>query len=170
MKRILIISMLILTGFLFANAQDKTDANKLIQDRISNMKSNLSLNSTESKTFWSAYEQYLRAEVKYHETYRSNLEKKGIKPCCPNCDNTCTSLKDDQITYLYDQKFELKKNLYTLESNFYKKAKSILTPKHLQEFYKIDERYKRSFVKNKKPASNATQTKSQTATPNKAKR
>lgn len=170
MKRLFIISILLVAVFFTASAQEKNDANKLVQARITNMKTNLSLSSKESATFWKEYEQYVRSEVKYHDTYRSNLEKKGIKPCCPNCDNTCTTLTDAQITYLYDQKFELKKNLSTLESNFYKKAKSILTPKHLQEFYKIDERYKRSFVKNKKPATNAPQTKNQTTTPNKAKR
>lgn len=170
MKRIFIFTMLLMAGLFLANAQEKPDANKMVQERINNMKTNLSLSSTESKTFWSAYEQYLRSEIKYHETYRTNLEKKGIKSCCPNCDNSCTSLTDAQITYLYDQKFELKKNLYTLESNFYKKAKTILTPKHLQEFYKIDERYKRSFVKNKKAPASSNQAKTQPATPNKAKR
>lgn len=169
MKRIFLVFTIFLIGIAAAYSQEKPDANKMIQERISNMKTNLKLNSTESKTFWNAYEQYVRSEVKYFSTYRSNLEKKGIRPGCPDCDGktTCENLTDAQITYMFDQKYELKKNLFNLENNFYKKIKGILTPKHLQEFYKIDERFKRSLIKNKKTGN---QPKAPTATPTKSKR
>ncbi len=167
MRRTLFILLFALVGVFSINAQEKADANKIVQDRLNNMKANLSLSSTESKTFWSAYEQFLQSEVKCHDTYRTNLSKRGIKACCPKCSESCESLTDEQITYLYDQKFELRKNLLNLETTFYKKAKSILTPKHLQELYKIDEKYKRSFVKNKSSQAKSESTK---ATPNKPKR
>lgn len=168
MKRLIIVFTIILIGFTSTFAQ-KPDANKMIQDRVSFMKANLKLSATESKNFWSLYEQYLNSEVKCFETYRSNLEKKGIKKGCPDCDgkSACDNLTDTQISYMFDQKFELRKNLLNLETNFYKKIKGILTPKHLQEFYKNEERYKRSLVKNK---SNAAQTKNPVATPTKPKR
>lgn len=173
MKRIFFIAMLLVAGIAASNAQDKIDGNKIVQDRVLNMKTHFHPTATEAKTFWAAYEQYLRSEVKLHETYRANIEKKGIKMNCPNCPNCdeekkCEELTDSQITYLFDQKFELKKNLLTLETNFYKKLKTMLSPKHLQEFYKIDERYKRSLSVGKKKAEDSTKTPS--ATPHKARR
>ncbi len=148
MKKTLLIFLWVVAGIIAANAQEKEkpDVNKMVEGRVDNMKSQLNLTDAESKTFWTAYEQYLQSEVKYHGTFVSNLEKKGIKGCCPNCPSGCDDLTDTQITYLYDQKLELRKDLLNLESSFHKNIKSILTPKHLQEFYKIDERYKRGFI------------------------
>ncbi len=153
-------------------AQDKPDVNKMVQDRISYMKENLKLSSAEGKTFWTAYEQYLRNEITYHNAFRDNLKKKGIPTPCVNCPNKeQVELSDKQITYLYDQKFELKKNLFNLESQFYKKAKEFLSPKHLQEFYKLDEKYKREMVHKKNAASKQTQAPASSApTPNKKRR
>ncbi len=170
MKRIYIIFTILILGIFSAAAQGKPDANKIVQDRINNMKEHLKLSTAEGKTFWTAYEQYLRNEVKCFSTYRSNLEKKGIKSGCADChgkSSSCDNLSDTQITYMFDQKYELKKNLLNLETSFYKKIKGILTPKHLQEFYKIDEQFKRTLSKNK-----ATEQKSKvpTATPNKPRR
>lgn len=168
MKRVIIVFSIILVGLSTTFAQ-KPDANKMIQDRVSFMKNNLKLTAAESKTFWNAYEQYVRSEVKCFETYRSNLEKKGIKKGCPDCDgkSACDNLTDEQITYMFDQKFELRKNILNLETNFHKRIKGILSAKHLQEFYKNEEKYKRSLVKNK---SAATTAKNPVATPTKPRR
>lgn len=168
MKRIIIVFSIIFIGLSSVFAQ-KPDANKMVQDRLNFMKTNLKLTATESKVFWGAYEQYIRSEVKCFENYRSNLEKKGIKKGCPDCDGkgACDNLTDAQISYMFDQKFELRKNLLNLETSFYKKIKGTLTPKHLQEFYKNEERYKRSLVKNK---NTAAQAKNPVATPTKPRR
>jgi len=140
-------------GSLFA--QEKPDTEKMIKERIANMRANLKLNANESKTFWTAYEQFLRSEIKYHETYRTNLEKKGIKSC-PGCTSSCESMSDAQLTYMRDQRFELRKNLLTLETNFYKKLKTMLTPRHINDFYNIDEKFKRSKVSQKSCSSKSS--------------
>lgn len=170
MKRILFFICLLSAGIMFANAQEKSDANKMIQDRMSYMKDNLKLSSTESKTFWNAYEQFLRSEVKYHDTFRSNLNKQGINPRCPKCTDNCETMTDKQITYLYDQRFELEKNLYMLESNFYKKVKTILTPKHIHEFYKLDEKFKRELINKKSNKDVPNKGTAPASTPTKKKR
>lgn len=174
MKRTLIIATLLCFGIMATFAQEKTDQNKLIQNRISYMKGNLKLSAAESKAFWPAYEQYLRNEIKLHEAYRKNIEKKGIKANCPNCPNcdenkSCEELTDDQIAYLFDQKFELRRSVLALETTFYKKAKSILTPKNLLDFYKKDEKFKRSLATNNRKAAPAAAKESQ-GTPHKTKR
>ena len=150
MKRFLLIICL-LASFTFGQAQDKANSKKMVQDRIENMKNNLKLNATEGKTFWAAYEQFLNNEIKCHETFNANLSKKGIR-LTPGKNNSeyISTFSDAQLTYLYDQKFELRKNLLNLETNFYKKCKGILTPKHIRKMYEIDEQYKREFIKAKK--------------------
>jgi len=174
MKRLFIIAAIFTFGMFAAFAQEKPDVNKMVQTRVSYMKNNLKLSATESKAFWPAYEQFLRSEIKLHEAYRTNIEKKGIKANCPNCptcdeNKSCDELTNEQITYLFDQKFELKKNMLNLETNFYKKIKAILTPKNLQEFYKKDERFKRNMTASNKKTSTAPAKELQ-STPHKAKR
>ena len=176
MKRIFLVLTILLAGIVVSNAQEnKIDGNKMVQERLANMKAQFKPSATEAKTFWQAYEEFLRSEVKLHETYRTNLEKKGITANCPNCtkcDEKCNELTDAQITYLFDQKFELRKNLLNLETTFYKKMKSTLSAKHLQDFYKMDERVKRDLITKQKSAAAKTKdaTKAKEPTPTKPKR
>jgi len=153
MKR-LIAFVCLMTAFLCAlQAQVKEDPNKIVKERMENMRNKLKLTSAESKVFWTAYEQYLRSEVKAFETYRNNLAKKGIKlNSVGQNKEVIEKLNDSQLTYLHDQKFELRKNLLNLESGFYKKIKGTLTPRHIQEFYNIEDKFKREMVSKKKAA------------------
>ena len=155
MKR-LIAFVCLMTAFLCAlQAQVKEDPNKIVKDRMDNMRAKLKLTSTtEQNAFWTAYEQYLRSEVKAHETYRNNLAKKGIKLNAPGQNkDIIAKLSDSQLTYLQDQKFELRKNLLNLETNFYKKLKGILTPRHIHDCFNIDDPYKREWASKKKAAA-----------------
>ena len=153
MKKILLTLTLVLCGIWISSAQNNTsDVEKKIQDRVTYMKAHLKLNATESKTFWTEYEKYLRSEMSYHETFRKNLESKKIK-YDPRNKESIESISSDQITYMMDQKMELKKNLNTLETNFYKKIKGILTPRHLFDFYTYDEQFKRNAVAQKSKAT-----------------
>lgn len=157
MKRILLTLTLVLCGAWFLNAQNApTDAEKKIQKRIEYMKEHLKLNATEGKTFWVEYEKYLHSEMTYHETFRKNLESKKIK-YDPRNKESIENLSSDQIAYMMDQKMELKKNLNALEANFYKKIKSILTPRHLFDFFTTDEQFKREVVAQKTKAAPAPQ-------------
>lgn len=156
MKRILLTLTLIVCGAWLLGAQNTTtDAEKKIQNRISYMKEHLKLNATESKTFWTEYEKYVRSEVTYHETFRKNLESKKIK-YDPRNKESIENVPSDLIAYMMDQKMELKKNLNALEANFYKKIKGILTPRHLFDYYTIDEQFKRTVVAQKTKAAEAT--------------
>lgn len=151
MKKIIALTLIIAASILFVQAQEKTDANKLIKERTEYLKANLKLNAAESKVFWSAYEQFLRSEVKYQEAYRTNLAKKGIKLNAPGQNKeVIAKLTDSQLTYLQDQKFELRKNMLNLETSFYKKIKGVLTPRHIQDFYNLDQKCKRCMVDKKK--------------------
>lgn len=171
MKRIVLLVCLLTAGLFLAKAQEKPDATKMAQERISYMKENLKLNSTEAQKFWTAYEQYVKSEINYHNSFRNNLSKQGIKAHCPSCANSQQDLTDKQISYMYDQRMELKKNLFTLESNFYKKIKGILTPKHIQEFYRLEDKYKREVVSKKKTVTkNQQSTSTSSSTPNKKRR
>ncbi|MBQ6070576.1 MAG: hypothetical protein IJK85_02365 [Bacteroidales bacterium] len=154
MKR-LIAFVCLMTAFLCAlQAQVKEDPNKIVKERMDNMRAKLKLSATESKTFWTAYEQYVRSEVKAFETYRNNLAKKGIKLNGPGQNKEVIDrLTDSQLTYLHDQKFELRKNLLNLESGFYKKIKGMLTPRHVHEYFNIENKYKQDMVNKKKAAA-----------------
>lgn len=162
MKRLIALFCLLTVGLFFAQAQKETEADKMVKARMDNMKANLKLNEDEAKSFWSAYEQFLRSEVKCLETYKQNLAKQDIhlKEHGKNKE-IIAKLSSKQLTYLQDQKFELRKKLLDLETNFYKKLKTFLTPYRIQSFYNIEEQYKRNMVNKKKhdetqPASTTT--------------
>lgn len=151
MKRIFCTICLLAVCFGFAYAQEKTDAEKMKNDRITNMQLNLKLTPQEAKLFWPAYRQFLDNEIKYHEAYRKNLEKRGIVLKEPGKNKEMIEkLSDKDLSYLQDQKFELRKNMHNLELSFYKKVKTLLTPRHIQDFYNIDEKYKRDMISKRK--------------------
>jgi hypothetical protein len=90
-------------------------------------------------------------------SYRKNLEKQGIKLGSPGTNKEIIDkLTDKQLSYLQDQKFELRKTLLTLETTYYKKYKNILTPKHIQELYNLEYKYKREMTQKKKEAKKDT--------------
>ena len=159
MKRIFALALIFAASILFIQAQEKPDANKIVKERMSNMKTNLKLTAAEGKVFWTAYEQFLRSEVKIQETYRSNLEKQGIRLNAPGQNkDVIAKLSDKQLLYLQDQKFELRKNMLNLETTFYKKIKGTLTPRHIQDFYNLDQKCKRCMVDKQKSCSTESQT------------
>jgi hypothetical protein len=133
-------------------AQDKSPKAR-IADRISYMKSHLALGQKENQTFWKLYEQYLNEEMKTMDNYRKNLEKQGIKLGAPGTNKeTIAKLNDKQLTYLHDQKFQLRQNLLNLETTYYKKYKAVLTPRHLQDLYDLEYKYKKQMTQKKKEA------------------
>lgn len=147
MKRLLSTICLLAICFGLTQAQPKVDSEKMIKGRVENMRANLKLSSAEAKAFYPAYEQFLRNEIKCHETYKQNLAKKGIKLNAPGQNKEIIeSLKDDQLSYLQDQKFELRKSILNMETSFHKKLKTMLTPRHIQNFYNIDDKYKRQII------------------------
>ncbi len=155
MKRLIAFVCLMTAVLCGLQAQVKEDPNKIVKERMDNMRSKLKLTSTtEQNGFWTAYEQYLRNEVKAFETYRNNLAKRGIKLNAPGQNKeVIAKLSDSQLTYLHDQKFELRKNLLNLESAFYKKIKGILTPRHVHDYLNIEETYKRELANKRKAAA-----------------
>jgi hypothetical protein len=133
-------------------AQDKNPKTK-VADRIAYMKSHLTLSQKESQSFWKLYEQYLNEEMKTMDNYRKNLEKQGIKLGAPGTNKeTIAKLNDKQLTYLHDQKFQLRQNLLNLETTYYKKYKAVLTPHHLQDLYDLEYKYKKQMTQKKKEA------------------
>ncbi|MCR4964597.1 MAG: hypothetical protein K6A41_02960 [Bacteroidales bacterium] len=162
MKKILLALTMILCGVWAVNAQSPVpDKEQMVKSRVTFMKEHLKLNPTEAKTFWAEYEKYIRSEINYHDTFRKSLESKKIKYDFRNKESI-ENVPSDMISYMMDQKMELKKNLNTLESNFYKKIKAILTPRHLFDFYNYEEQFKRNVVSKSKSAA-ATQKSTQSS-------
>ena len=131
-------------------AQEKNPT-AMVQERLTYMKSNLTLPSQESQSFWKVYEEYLNAEMKIMTNYRKNLEKQGIKLGAPGTNKeTIAKLNDKQLTYLQDQKFEMRKNILNLEISYYKKYKAILKPHTLQNLYDLEYKYKKTMTEKRK--------------------
>lgn len=150
MKKVWITLIIIAVATSALFAQEK-NAKTMAQERLTYMKDNLSLSSKEAQNFWSVYEQYLNEEIKALDTYRKNLEKQGIKLGAPGTNKEIIDkLSDKQLTYLQDQKFELRKNLLNLETTYYKKYKTLLTPRHLQDLYNLEYKYKRVVTQKRK--------------------
>lgn len=123
----------------------------MVKERLNYMRTNLTLSGSENQNFWKVYEEYLNAELKAMDTYRKNLEKQGIKLGAPGTNKEIIDkLSDKQLTYLQDQKFELRKNLLNLEATYYKKYKAILSPKTIQNVYNLEYKYKKSLTSKKK--------------------
>ena len=123
----------------------------MVKERLNYMRTNLTLSGSENQNFWKVYEEYLNAELKAMDTYRKNLERQGIKLGAPGTNKEIIDkLNDKQLTYLQDQKFELRKNLLNLENSYYKKYKAILSPKTIQNLYNLEYRYKKTLTSKKK--------------------
>ena len=137
-------------------AQEKTSFN-LMQDRFSYMREHLTLSEKEGDVFWKTYSQYLKEEAAIMDTYRKSLEKQGIKLGAPGTNKeTIEKLNDKQLTYLHDQKFEMRKKILELENTYYKKYKAILTPRHIQQLYDLEYKYKKSLTSKKKEMQKET--------------
>ena len=138
-------------------AQEKTSFN-LMQARFSYMKEHLTLSDKEGDAFWKAYSQYLKDETAIIDTYRKNLEKQGIKLGAPGTNKeTIEKLNDKQLTYMHDQKFDMRKKILELENTYYKKYKAILTPRHIQQLYDLEYKYKKTLTSKKKETQKETQ-------------
>ncbi len=144
----LIVLAISATSVLFA--QEK-NPKAMIQERIAYMKANVPLTGGETQNFWKVYEEYLNAEMKAMTAYHKNLEKQGIKLGASGTNkDIIASLSDKQLTYLQDQKFELRKTLLTLETTYHKKYKTILSPQHLQKLYDQEYAFKKKMTAKKK--------------------
>ena len=146
----LIVLAMCATTALFA--QEK-NPKAMIQERLSYMKANVSMSSSESQKFWPVYEAFLKEEMKAMDTYRKNLEKQGIKLGAPGTNKEIIEkLSDKQLTYLQDQKFEMRKNILNLETTYYKKYKTILKPHTIKKLYDLEYRFKKIMTEKKKEA------------------
>lgn len=145
---ITLVIIAIATSSIFAQ---ENSPKTMAKERLTYMKGNLTLSTKESQNFWTVYEQYINEEMKIMVNYHKNLEKQGIKLGAPGTNKDIISkLNDKQLTYLQDQKFELRKNLLDLETAYYKKFKTILTPRHLQDLYNLEYQYKREVINKKR--------------------
>lgn len=151
MKKIIISTFVLIFGVVsLAFSQDASNTAAMIQNRIAYIKNNIILDGKENQAFWKVYEQYLSEEIKIMDNYRKNLAKQGIKlgPSGSNKE-TIDKLTDKQLSYLQDQKFELRKSLLNLETTYYKKFKAIMSPHHLQNYYDLEYKFKKDITKKK---------------------
>ena len=145
---LLIVAALCVSTSLFA--QEKSPKT-MVQERLAYIQKNLTLSGKENQSFWKVYEEYLNAEMKIMTNYRKNLEKQGIKLGAPGTNKEMIAkLNDKQLTYLQDQKFEMRKNILNLETSYYKKYKAILNPHTIQKLYDLEYKYKKTMTEKKK--------------------
>ena len=131
-------------------AQEKTPKQKIL-DRLAYMKGHLTVDEQVSQTFWMTYKQYLTDEMAIIDNYRKNLEKQGINLGAPGTNKEMIEkLNDKQLTYLQEQKFDMRKKLLDLEYNYYKKFKSMVPPQTLQKLYNLEYKYKKTMTTQKK--------------------
>ncbi|MEG1555582.1 MAG: hypothetical protein RR356_02515 [Bacteroidales bacterium] len=112
------------------------------------LKQNLTLSETEASKFWSTYDTYLKEEYRIHENSRKKLIEQGIEREKGKIE--FGDLSDNQILFFHDQMFETKAQLLDLEKRFYFKLKTILNPKNISEFYRLEKDFKKSCFKNRK--------------------
>ena len=153
MKKLLILLLVAtLSAASTLTAQEKNPT-AMVQERLAYMQKNLTLSGQENQTFWKVYEEYLNAEMKIMTNYRKNLEKQGIKLGAPGTNKEIIEkLNDKQLTYLQDQKFEMRKNILNIETTYHKKFKTILKPHTLQRLYDLEYKYKKTMAEKKKEA------------------
>lgn len=145
---LMIVAMFLATCSLFAQEKSPTT---MIQGRLEYMKKNLTLSGQDNQNFWKDYEEFLNVEMKAMDTYRKNLEKQGIKLGTPGTNKeVIEKLSDKQLTYLQDQKFEMRKNILNIETAYHKKFKANLKPHTLQRLYDLEYKYKRMMAEKKK--------------------
>jgi len=131
-------------------AQEKSSFN-IMQERFAYMREHLTLGEKEGDAFWKTYSQYLKEESAIMDAYRRNLEKQGIKLGAPGTNKVIIEkLSDKQLIYMQDQKFEMRKKISDLEIGYYKKYKTILTPRQIQKLYDLEYKYKKSLTAKKK--------------------
>ena len=151
MRKLWMTLILVVIGAASALFAQETNGKTMIQNRIAYMKEHVALTGAESQNFWKVYEEFLVAEMKVMDNYRKNLEKQGIKLGAPGTNKeVIDKLTDKQLSYLQDQKFEMRKNMLNLETTYYKKFKAILSPRHLQDLYNKEYEYKKYMTSKKK--------------------
>ena len=151
MKRLWILLLVTALGATCTLSAQEKNPKVMAQERLAYMRKNLTLSGQENQNFWKVYEEFLNAEMKAMDTYRKNIEKQGIKLGAPGTNKEIIAkLSDKQITYLQDQKFEMRKNLLNIEVTYHKKFKTILKPHTLQKLYDLEYQYKRMMTKTKK--------------------
>jgi len=153
MKRLWILLLVAILSTASTLSAQENSPKTMVQARLAYMQKNLTLSGQENQNFWKVYQEYLNAEMKTMDTYRKNLEKQGIKLGAPGTNKEIIEkLNDKQLTYLQDQKFEMRKNILNLEAAYYKKYKAILKPQTIQKLYDLEYKYKKMMAEKKKDA------------------
>lgn len=150
MKKLWITLLLVAVGATTLFAQEKSPKAKT-QARLTYMKEHVTVSEKASQNFWKTYEQYLKDQMSVMETYKKNLEKQGIKIGAPGTNKeVIEKLSDKQLSYLQDQKLEMRKKMLDLEYSYHKKFKTMLTPRELQKLYDTEYQYKKTLTTAKK--------------------
>ena len=127
----------------------KEDCQNVMKMKNEYFKTNMKLSEKESVDFWPLFERYLIDEETIHQQFQKNREEKGIKR--ENGAIDFDLLKDDEIIYYYDSRFEMKSKLLELDAKFYQSLKKILAPQTLVQYYKLEKSFKNYIVKEVKP-------------------
>jgi hypothetical protein len=127
----------------------KEDCQNVMKMKKEYFKANMKLSDKETVDFWPLFDRYLMDEESIHQQFKQTREEKGIKR--ENGVVNFDLLKDDEIIYYYDSKFEMRSKLLELDSKFYQSLKKVLAPKTLVQYYNLEKSFKNYIVKEVKP-------------------
>ncbi len=106
---------------------------------------NFTLQPEQEKDFWNAFDAYANTEFDAFKSHREALAKVGIDHRVPA--DSVQYLSDDQIRVLYSSRLELRSKLLKAENEFFKSISKCLSAKQLNEYYQLEQKFKRSAAK-----------------------
>lgn len=121
------------------SANCRPDFQGILQLKRDYIKDNLTLPENKAPKFWALYDQYINEEKKIHTAFLNTLKGKNITREMLHEEN---KLKDEQLSFVMEQKMNCKEKIFYLEKKFYNQAKNILSPRELAKFYKLEQNFK----------------------------
>lgn len=107
---------------------------------------NFTLQENQKEAFWKAYDAYTNAEFKAFQEQREAKEAAGIPRMHPD---STQQLTDEQILASYRIKLETRAKLLKAEMDFFNALTKCLTAEQVDEYYKLEHKFKRSAASHK---------------------
>lgn len=159
MKKILLLSLLMISFLASGWAQDTVKKNKALPhhdwQKIAAMKKqyfqdSLKLEGNVAKAFWKVYDENCRQEKAIHEKFKAFKEKNNIKTNKGHVD--MQKLDEKTAVAFMEEKLKMRVDLTNLEMNYFQKLKEVLPEDKLLEYYRLDKNFKKQMVREKHKA------------------
>lgn len=122
-----------------SSKHESMKSDDIIKIKKEYFKKHLTLSDNEDP-FWSMFDHYLQEERRIHQQCKMNQEEYGIKREEGKID--FASLDEEQILFYFENKLEMRSSMLELDRNFHEKLKSVLSPKTILQYYKVEKDFK----------------------------